>query len=67
MGAKKRRPKKTYKVWVEVEEFDEETERGEIIGPLDMGCTATYRTYKGAKRLAKKLHDHARGAPGWTA
>lgn len=55
-----------YKVWVEIEEYDEEEGHGETCGGLDIGCSGTFGTIEEAHAHAKRIHEAGRGAPDWT-
>jgi hypothetical protein len=57
---------KEYKVWVEIEEYDTETESGETTGLMDIGCSGTFDTIEEAHAHAKLIHDAGRDGPGWT-
>lgn len=46
---------KTYKVWIEVEEYDEETGESQQISP-SFGVTGTFSTQEEAEEFASKLH-----------
>lgn len=49
---------KQYKVWIEVEEYDDETESGETLGCLDIGCSGSFDTEEEAHAFAKELHSY---------
>lgn len=46
-----------YKVWIEVEEVDEDNDHYEKI-PLEFGATRTFDTEKEALKFAEDLHLH---------
>jgi hypothetical protein len=46
-----------YKVWVEIEEYDTDTEHGETVPLLDIPCSGTYATAELAKAAAEIAHE----------
>jgi hypothetical protein len=48
---------KSYKVWIEIEEYDDETENGETVdGALGVASTADFGTLDDAIQFAERLH-----------
>lgn len=57
---------KVYKVWIEIEEYDEETGNGVTLPLLDCGSSGTFDTEEEAREHALKLHSAGSAAPDWT-
>jgi hypothetical protein len=50
---------KVYRVWIEIEEYDGETEEGITVPFLDIASTATFDNPEDARRFALALHAQA--------
>jgi Asp-tRNA(Asn)/Glu-tRNA(Gln) amidotransferase B subunit len=48
---------KVYKVWLEIEEYDEDTESGETVPFLEIGATGDFTTPEAAREFVLALHD----------
>ncbi len=51
---------KVYKVWIDIEEYDDEEESGELddIATIDIGYSGTFDTIEEARAFAKQLNEH---------
>lgn len=49
---------KTYKVWIEIEEYDDETDESTDHDP-GFSSSAEFDTLEEAEAFANELHDHA--------
>jgi hypothetical protein len=47
---------KVYKVWIEIEEYDEDTEEGETVALMDFASTADFANAEDARTFAIQLH-----------
>lgn len=48
---------KTYKVWIEIEEHDDETDEYQNVDSLDFASTGEFSDDMEAERFANRLHD----------
>lgn len=48
---------KVYKVWIEIEEYDEESGVGETVPLIDFAATADFETLEEAHQFALALHE----------
>ncbi len=47
---------KVYKVWIEIEEHDDEVDKYSTIDNLDFAATAAFDTLEEAEQFANELH-----------
>ncbi len=46
-----------YKVWIDIDEYDEDSEDGKLLDSLNIPCTATFDTFEKANRFALEIHE----------
>lgn len=47
-----------YKVWIDIEEYDEDTGDGALLDCINIGCSGTFATREEAEAFAKELNEH---------